>query len=201
MVILWTSLHQPLLDCLTKHSEDQRGWSNVCYLTIDPQLSKESRKTKSNHYFWNTSSVIAFIAIGWNTSTNRHLCPAQFPAAKLFLLEALCREQSHPKHTPSHGHSPGNVHSKPIHPREPPGAKRSCRLSLHLEVEHYSIDENMTGRQNLPIFLNSQRAGGKALINLMGYTLWILCSVLPRRLHPNQDHNSKLSQCPNIPLL
>lgn len=25
MVILWTSLHQPLLACLTKHSEDEKG--------------------------------------------------------------------------------------------------------------------------------------------------------------------------------
>lgn len=126
---------------------------------------------------------------------------AQFPGAKLFLLQGLCREQSHPKCTPSCRHSPGNVHSKHIHPREPSGAKRSCRLSLHLEVDHYSISENMTGRQNLLIFHNSQSGGKKALINLTGYTLWILCSVLLRRLPPNQDYNSKLSQCPTIPLL
>lgn len=44
--------------------------------------------------------------------------------------------------------------------------------------------------------------GGRAeaLINLIHYALQILCWVLPRRLPPNQDYNSKLSQCQNIPL-
>jgi len=125
--------------------------------------------------------------------------PAQFPAVNLSLLQGLCGEQSHPKHTASHRHSTGKVHSKPIHPGELPGAKWSCRLALHVEVEYYSVDGNMTGGQNLLFFLNSQ-TGREALINLIGYKVCILCSVLPRRLPLNQDYNSKLYPCPNISL-
>lgn len=114
----------------------------------------------------------------------------------------FAEEQNHPKCTQLPGAEPRECAFQTVHPKEPPGAKRSCRLSLYLEVEYHTTDENRTGSQNLLIFLNSQRAGGMGvLINLISHALQILCSVLPRKLPPNQDYNSKLSPCPNIRLL
>lgn len=106
--ILWTCLQQPLLRPLKKQMKDD----DLRFATLEranfrglvPPCCLESRRTKSNHHFWNIGSVTAFRVRNIHWLTLMH-CPAldeyssKFPSNQALPIEQP-QEHEFQTHTP-----------------------------------------------------------------------------------------------------